>query len=148
MQQYRTGAEPQEYRHHQASDVRRQVEEAPRQDGQRSSLYPKEYHNNPPQPLSARGPYSEYPIRPSPRDGAAPSNYTSGCPGPVRAFYNNDSRSEFDVGYHDSFLPPRGPRNGREHPNSNYSLASYHPGPDYTDNSTYRRSDGYGRSDY
>ncbi|UQC89629.1 uncharacterized protein CLUP02_15160 [Colletotrichum lupini] len=59
--------------------------------------------------------------------------YASGrsnpAPGPVRAFYNENDRSTFDVGYKDVTLAPRGPRNGRQHGNSNFSLATYHPAP-------------------
>ncbi|KAK6065698.1 hypothetical protein SCUP234_12459 [Seiridium cupressi] len=129
---YQTGATQQEYRYLEASDVRRQVREAPSIDRSVGG-YPKTYHNQPPQPLRAQQPYKEYPIVPSPQGGSAPGNHRAGRrPGPVRAFYNDADRTKFDVGYHDANSAPAGPRDGREFMNTNYSLGKYYPAPTYT----------------
>ncbi|KAK1465877.1 hypothetical protein CMEL01_11869 [Colletotrichum melonis] len=127
-------------RYYQASDVRRQVREAPAGLAAQRH-YPRVYHNQPPLPLSSAPPYREFPIVPSPQDGSTPKNFTRSdpTPGPVRAFYNENDRSTFDVGYKDVTLAPRGPRNGRQHGNSNFSLATYHPAPTHVDCSSVKR---------
>ncbi|KAK7962080.1 uncharacterized protein PG986_002905 [Apiospora aurea] len=117
----------------QASDVRRQVQQAPAQFGA-EARYPRPYHNNPPEPLTSQAPHREFPIVPSPAPGQAPSNFQRGMPyGPVRAFYNENDRTQFDAGYHDDTRPPTGPRKGSQYPKSPYSLATYHPGPTASD---------------
>lgn len=139
IKQYQAEISDPNYKYLQASDVRRQVRQAPPQH-RSTGKYPQPYGNRPPLPLSAAPPYTEYPIVPSPRDGSAPCNYTGGNPGPVRAFYNNDDRERFDVGYHDPNRPPVAPRNGRSHASTPYSLAEYRPAPTYTNTSDIRRS--------
>lgn len=136
--QYETGITQPQYQYLQASDVRRQVQEAPT-NIRSVGAYPKTYHNQPPEPLRAQPPFREYPVVPSPANGSPAGNYTGGNPGPTRAFYNNNDRSTFDVGYHDSTRAPLGPRNGRAHTNTPYSLAKYVPAPDFIDTSTLRR---------
>lgn len=136
--QYLTGTDKQpEYKYLQASDVRRQVQQAPSYE---QPVYPKKYWNKPPLPLQAQPPYKEFPIVPSPRNGSASRNYVHpDPPGPVRAFYNDGDRSKFDVGFHDEKEPPRGPREGRPYMDSPFSLAPYLPAPTYTDTSTIHR---------
>lgn len=71
---------------------------------------------------------------PSPRNGSAPRNFTSRDPaGPIRAFYNNNDRREFDVGYHDAERAPVAPRRGRPYVSRPYTLAEYVPAPTYTE---------------
>ncbi|KAK8016827.1 hypothetical protein PG993_015016 [Apiospora rasikravindrae] len=123
----------------QASDVRRQVQEAPKL-MKSVGKYPGHYNNNPPLPLSANKPYREFPVVPSPAPGRTPQNYRGGEPGPIRAFYNEQDRSHFDVAYKDATKPPRGPRNGSPYPNSNFSLATYHAAPTVVDTSKSKKA--------
>ncbi|KAF6835855.1 hypothetical protein CMUS01_05636 [Colletotrichum musicola] len=111
-----------EYKRFEAAEVRRQVREAPPFEGQTKG-YPKEYHNDPSLPLTAEPQCTEYPIVPT-----AGGNYRRGRPGPVRAFYNDSDRENFDLAYHDDSRPPIGPREGRDYKRSPFSLARYHPG--------------------
>ncbi|KAK8075342.1 hypothetical protein PG997_010005 [Apiospora hydei] len=139
MVTWRINTDQTEYIYLQASDVRRQVQQAP--SAQRSvGKYPGNYNNNPPLPLSSKTPRREFPINPSPAPGETPRNYQGGQPGPIRAFYNDQDRTKFDVGYKDASKPPRGPRNGSAHPNLNYSLATYHPAPTVTDTSKAKKA--------
>ncbi|KAK6860442.1 hypothetical protein PG995_004078 [Apiospora arundinis] len=109
---YETGVDDQpEYKYLQASDVRRQVQKAPSR------------------PKSV-GPHREFPIVPSPKPGEPGRKWKGKSePGPVRAFYNENDRTQFDVGYHDKTRAPLGPQNGRKHQNTPFSLATYHPAP-------------------
>ncbi|KAK7984723.1 hypothetical protein PG988_002345 [Apiospora saccharicola] len=117
-----------EYTYLEASDVERQVLEAPTR-RQSQGGYPKAYRNDPPLPLSSPGPHLEYPIVPSPRLGQAGVNYQRGsAPGPVRAIFNETDRSRFDVGFHDDTKAPPRPQKGKGYQNSPFSLATYHPG--------------------
>ncbi|OTA92449.1 hypothetical protein M434DRAFT_12379 [Hypoxylon sp. CO27-5] len=128
---YQTGTTEPEYQYLAAADVRRQVREAPLALNS-SGRYPSIYHNKPPLPLRSQPPYREFPIVPSPQGGSAPGNYRYDKPGPVRAFYNDNNRTQFDVGYHDPNRATRGPRDGREFADTHFSLAQYHPAPTYT----------------
>ncbi|KEZ44243.1 hypothetical protein SAPIO_CDS3186 [Scedosporium apiospermum] len=132
---YVTGRDEPDCKYFQASDVRRQVQQAPTTP-RRFVKYLNRYHNGPRPLLHARRPFKEYPIAPSHQNGSAPGNFVCGDPGPVRAFYSESDRSEFDIGYRE---PPRGLRKGKKHPDAPYSLASYHPAPTYTDTSTIGR---------
>ncbi|KAK6829501.1 hypothetical protein PG987_010085 [Apiospora arundinis] len=128
---YETGVDDDqpEFKYLQASDVRRQVQQAPKE-MKSAGIYPRYYGNKPYQPLSSPAPHREFPIAPSPQPGEAPRNWQPGRkPGPVRAFYNEQDRSQFDVGYHDPSRPPTGPQNGAAEVKRPYSLATYHPGP-------------------
>ncbi|KAK1699905.1 hypothetical protein BDP55DRAFT_645284 [Colletotrichum godetiae] len=77
----------------------------------------------------------------SPQNGSAPKSFTRATPesGPVRAFYNEDDRTVFDVGYKDVSPAPRGPQNGARHANLNFSLATYHPAATPVNCSTVKR---------
>jgi hypothetical protein len=137
--QYTTGIDDKpEYKYLEASDVRRQVQEAPSTPSSKTK-YPVKYHNNSPLPLRAQPSYKEFPVVPSPHQGSTPVNYVHGEPGPVRAFYDENDLSEFDVGFHDPQKPPLGPRNGKPYPNRPYTLATYRPAPTYIDTSTIKR---------
>ncbi|KAK7983546.1 hypothetical protein PG989_010948 [Apiospora arundinis] len=128
---YETGVDDDqpEFKYLQASDVRRQVQQAPKE-MKSAGIYPRYYGNKPYQPLSSPAPHREFPIAPSPQPGEAPRNWQPGRkPGPVRAFYNEQDRGQFDVGYHDPSRPPTGPQNGAAEVKRPYSLATYHPGP-------------------
>ncbi|KAK8008385.1 hypothetical protein PG991_010936 [Apiospora marii] len=105
-----------EYTYLEASDVRRQVQEAPSRLRSQGG-YPKVYRNNPPLPLSSSGPHVEYPIVPSPLPGEAGANYRRGTPpGPVRAIYSEGDRSRFDVGFHDQAKASLLPQTGQNDP--------------------------------
>ncbi|EHL00131.1 hypothetical protein M7I_3891 [Glarea lozoyensis 74030] len=98
---YRSRVKETEYWYLQASDVRRQVQQAPAKANSRGR-YPVKYGNEPYQSLSAQQLFTEFPIMRSPQNGLAPTNYANGQkPGPIRAFYNEGDRMVFDVGYHD-----------------------------------------------
>ncbi|KAK8122650.1 hypothetical protein PG984_011320 [Apiospora sp. TS-2023a] len=117
-----------EYAYLEASDVERQVLEAPTRI-RSHGVYPKPYRNDPPLPLSSPGPHLEYPVVPSPRPGQAGANYRRGsAPGPVRAIFNENDRSRFDVGFHDDKKARSRSQKWERYPNSPFSLATYHPG--------------------
>ncbi|KAF6820576.1 hypothetical protein CSOJ01_00832 [Colletotrichum sojae] len=46
----------------------------------------------------------------------------------MRAFYNEEDRDTFDLGYHDESKAAYARRGGREPKNAPFSLARYHPG--------------------
>ncbi|KFH40801.1 hypothetical protein ACRE_085040 [Hapsidospora chrysogenum ATCC 11550] len=140
---YRTySPQKREYEYLEASDVRRQVREAPSRPSRRNP-YPRYYGNKPPLDLQAQPPYREYPIVPTPTSASSRRNYGEhrANPGPVRAFYNENDRDRggFDVGFHDARLPTTGPRDGAEDRRSHFSLATYREAPTYTDTATLRR---------
>ena len=143
IEQYRTySPQKREYEYLEASDVRRQVREAPSRPSRRNP-YPKYYGNKPPLDLQAQPPYREYPVVPTPTSASSRRNYGEhrANPGPVRAFYNENDRDRggFDVGFHDARLPTTGPRDGAEDRRSHFSLATYREAPTYTDTATLRR---------
>lgn len=116
--------------------MRRQARQAPDRIAS-SGPYPKHFNNGERMPLTAQPPLREYPIVPSPRDGAPGGNYTGYNgqyePGRTRAIYNAHDRTVVDVAYHDRSQPPRGPREGRTHARTPYAMATYHPAATYTD---------------
>ena len=146
-EQYETGSKNDDYKYLTASDVRRQVSEAPKHDYSVAGSYPKPFHNLPSGAgsdrttlsLSSNPPRKEFPIKPS--NGVTGRNYTGGNPGEVRAFYNVGDRSRFDVGYKDDSAAPTAPRGEGRHARRPFALATYHggEGPTYTDTSTGRR---------
>lgn len=99
---------------YQASDVRRQIREAPSERRGRAG-YPKFHGNFERNPLNAEPPLLEHPVAPTPGPGQRPSNYRHGVPGPSRLIYNRDERDRGDVIYHDQSRPANGPQTG-EHP--------------------------------
>lgn len=127
--QYSTGCDDQpRYKHLLASDVRRQVREAPDY-LHAQGKYPEAYENREPLHLQAQTPFTSHPIVPSPRTGSPPRNWRStNRPGPVRAVYNSTNRETFDVIYHD-----KNKQRGKDYDThgkskqASFSLARYHP---------------------
>ncbi|KAF6820948.1 hypothetical protein CSOJ01_00383 [Colletotrichum sojae] len=121
---YSTGCDDQPlYKHLLASDVRRQVRQAPEY-LHAQGKYPEVYENREPLQLQAEAPLTSHPIVPSP-----PRNWRStNRPGPVRAVYNSNNREEFDVIYHD-----KNKQRGKDYDahgkskNAPFSLARHHP---------------------
>ncbi|KAJ0290072.1 hypothetical protein COL940_001177 [Colletotrichum noveboracense] len=133
---YETDCGNPEYRFLLASDVRRQVRQAPSYHGGNHG-YPHQYFNRERLPVRSEAPRYEHPIMPSPGEGRELDNWRPGLiPGPVRAIYNEDDRTVFEVGYHERSAAPSGPHVGARQSN----LARYHPTVDYRDEDENRRS--------
>ncbi|KAK4241037.1 hypothetical protein C8A03DRAFT_12684, partial [Achaetomium macrosporum] len=128
------------YKYLQASDVRRQVREAPSENAS-VGRYPKPFSNHEALSLSSKAPHREFPLTPTPGTSSnSARNYRGGDPGPVRAVYNDRDRSSVDVAYHDPNGAPVGPRNGRANPSTPYAMAKYRESPTYTDTSECKHS--------
>ncbi|KAI8162297.1 hypothetical protein K4K49_000888 [Colletotrichum sp. SAR 10_70] len=137
---YETDCDNPEYRFLLASDVRRQVRQAPSYHGGNHG-YPHQYFNRERLPVRSEAPRYEHPIMPSPGEGREPDNWRPGLiPGPVRAIYNEDDRTVFEVGYHERSAAPSGPHVGARQSNTPFRLARYHPTVDYRDEDENRRS--------
>ncbi|KAI0393694.1 hypothetical protein F5Y17DRAFT_431456 [Xylariaceae sp. FL0594] len=124
---YETKTKDPAYRFFEASDVRRQVAEAPSGDYYTEGAYPRPFSPPPSSGLRLRAqpPYREYPLIPSSSfAGGAGTGYRSDIhrPGPVRVFYNDDDRTRFDVGYQTT---------SRGEGRTRYNLAVYHPAPTF-----------------
>ncbi|KAE9575565.1 hypothetical protein CGCF415_v001352 [Colletotrichum fructicola] len=140
ISQYETDCENPEYRFLLASDVRRQVRQAPSYHGGNRG-YPHQYFNRERLPVRSEASRYEHPIMPSPGEGRELDNWRPGLiPGPVRAIYNEDDRTVFEVGYHERSAAPSGPHVGARQSNTPFRLARYHPTVDYRDEDENRRS--------
>ncbi|KAF9872697.1 hypothetical protein CkaCkLH20_09876 [Colletotrichum karsti] len=147
---YETDLKEPEYQYLLASDVRRQVRQAPAYEkpprGKRppgvppKSGYPHEFFNDEELPLRTERPRSEFPILPSSGPGRPASNFRPGMEaGRVRAFYNEDDRSVFDVGYHRESTTDSGLRNDTNSVNTPFKLATYRPASYSSDTGEKRR---------
>ncbi|KAI8308219.1 hypothetical protein K4K61_002881 [Colletotrichum sp. SAR11_59] len=101
----------------------------------------RQYFNRERLPVRSEAPRYEHPIMPSPGEGREPDNWRPGLiQGPVRAIYNEDDRTVFEVGYHERSAVPSGPHVGARQSNTPFRLAWYHPTIDYRDEDENRRS--------
>jgi hypothetical protein len=98
-----------------ASEARRQVAAAP--PPRAESRYPDRFYNSEKLPIQAKKPTQHYPITKN-GDWVDKSEKK---PGAVRAFYDENNRNIFDLGYHD----PQKPVTKKGH--EQFSLATYHP---------------------
>ncbi|KAK2773402.1 hypothetical protein CKAH01_03862 [Colletotrichum kahawae] len=139
--QYETDCERPEYRFLPASDVRRQVRQAPSYHGGNHGS-PHQYFNREKLPVRSEAPRYEHPIMPSLGEGREPANWRPGVmPGPVRAIYNEDDHTVFEVGYHERSTASTGPHAGARQSTAPFRLARYHPTIDHReDRDVNRRS--------
>lgn len=132
---YETKCNESKYKYLKASDVRDQVARIPLQNLPSHSEngkeeYPKHFQNHEGLPLSAKPPYTEFPIVPSERSQETFNIYLGRDTmdsGPVRALYNENDMDTFDVAFHDPTKKKHVKRNGRKAKHHPFSLAVYHP---------------------